>query len=105
MARARSGPHGSIVRPSGVAEGKRPDTDAGEGMNLGVSVEVERPNVVDVSDNIAGANKSPCNEVAEPFLTERIVLDVDGTHLTPDFCAAGAADLRGHGKQRVLSVG
>jgi hypothetical protein len=37
LARATSGPDGSVVRPSGEAEGIRPAADACEEMMLGVS--------------------------------------------------------------------
>jgi hypothetical protein len=45
LAGAGTGPHGSVVWPSGKAQGKRPSADAGEEMALDVSGEVGGSNI------------------------------------------------------------
>jgi len=48
LARARSGPHRSVVRPSGLPERVRPDTNAREEMALRESVEIACPYIPNV---------------------------------------------------------
>jgi hypothetical protein len=42
-------PYGSVVRPSGESKGKRPATNSGEEMALGVSLKVGGVECLDVS--------------------------------------------------------
>jgi hypothetical protein len=59
LAWAGAGPDFAIVRPSGVAEGERPDCSAGEEMHLSVSDQIGRSNIDDASVvNVSWANKS-----------------------------------------------
>lgn len=48
LAGARSCPHGAIVRPSGLPERVRPDTNAREEMALRESVEIACPYIPNV---------------------------------------------------------
>jgi hypothetical protein len=62
---AGSRPYRPVVRPSGHAQGERPGSDAGKPMTLHVAGNVAGPHVADVSlIDIAGRNKSSCDEIA-----------------------------------------
>jgi len=44
-----SGPHGSVVGPSGSSEGERPSSNPGEPVRLGVSSQVIRSNLLNIA--------------------------------------------------------
>lgn len=82
LAGAASAPHGSLVGPSGNAEGKRPSADACEEMALDVAPEFVGAHVNDASFvNIAGRDPAPSDKASEGSCGGRIVFIVIGGHL------------------------
>jgi hypothetical protein len=82
LAWAGSGPHGTVIRPSGEPQGVGPSANAGEEMALGVASEVVGPHVCDRPlVNVAWGDVTGFNEVAEPLSGIGVNLVVVGDHL------------------------
>lgn len=81
LARAGSGPNGSVVGPSGETEGVGPSADAREEMALGEAIEVRRGDIVNRSAiHGAGGDDPGGGEVAQPGRSVGIIFIVVGGH-------------------------
>jgi hypothetical protein len=85
LAGARSGPERPIVSPTGEPGGKRPSTDPGEEVALGVFSEIVWSDIGNASFvNVAGRDVAGRDQVAQPLGRIRVELVVIGGHaLTP----------------------
>jgi hypothetical protein len=81
LARARTSPNGSIIRPSGKTKGVAPDSDASETMDLGVFAQFIRRDVLDGSlVHDARRYVSGFDQVAQPLRAVGVDLVVKGGH-------------------------
>jgi hypothetical protein len=62
LARARSSPHRTLVRPTGEPESMTPAADAGEEMTLREAVEIGWANIADVSLVDDSGNNDICRD-------------------------------------------
>jgi hypothetical protein len=82
LARARTSPNGSIVRPSGKTKGVAPDADSCEKMALRVSAELVGSDILDTPlVNVAGRDMACRNQVAQPLRAIGINLVVVRRHV------------------------
>jgi hypothetical protein len=117
LAGAASGPHWSVVRPSGSAQGEAPDSNSGEEMALGVSPQVFRIDILYAPlVHITGGNMAGGYQVAQPLGCIRVCLIVVRRHiispqlagvaLAQALLAARVLDDRGHTRIQVrISLG
>jgi hypothetical protein len=86
LARATSGPTGSIIGPTSESEGVAPSSDSGEEVTLGVSCKIAWLDIFNGPFiNIARGNMVRRNQVAKPSSDEWIDFVVVGGHVVSDY--------------------